>query len=161
VRDAISNVVAIRVGDGYDGETWTSKPRPYPTIGASPTSGANYNNNAGAAEFFISDQLRLDTSREKAVDGHPVFGCNAVAVDHKPCPTITTNSIDTSYKTERRKFSIEELKRICSFPDDFVLTGSYAQQWERLGRAVPPMMSFAIAESVKSILAKVDKRGAV
>ena len=31
-----------------------------------------------------------------------------------------------------------ELRRICSFPDDFVLEGSYQQQWERCGRAVPP-----------------------
>ena len=28
--------------------------------------------------------------------------------------------------TERRKFSIAELKRICAFPDDFILTGTYA-----------------------------------
>lgn len=50
---------------------------------------------------------------------------------------------------ERRKFSIAELKRICSFPDDFVLAGSYTQQWERLGRAVPPLMMKAIAETIR------------
>lgn len=50
---------------------------------------------------------------------------------------------------ERRKFSIAELKRICGFPDDYVLTGSYAQQWERCGRAVPPVMMAAIAATVR------------
>lgn len=50
---------------------------------------------------------------------------------------------------ERRKFSIAELKRICAFPDDFILIGSYAQQWERLGRAVPPLMMRAVAECVR------------
>ena len=50
---------------------------------------------------------------------------------------------------ERRKFTIAELKRICSFPDDFVLTGTYAQQWERLGRAVPPLMMRAIAQKIR------------
>lgn len=49
----------------------------------------------------------------------------------------------------RRKFTIDELKRICSFPDDFILTGTYAQQWERLGRAVPPVMMSYIARTVK------------
>lgn len=59
-----------------------------------------------------------------------------------------------SGETIRRKFTIQELKRICSFPDDFILTGSYAQQWERLGRAVPPMMMKAIAETVRDQILK-------
>ena len=42
-----------------------------------------------------------------------------------------------------------ELKRICAFPDDFQLTGTYAQQWERLGRAVPPLMMKAIAQTIR------------
>lgn len=48
-----------------------------------------------------------------------------------------------------RKFTIAELKRICAFPDDFILTGSYAQQWERLGNSVPPVMMAAIASTVR------------
>jgi DNA (cytosine-5)-methyltransferase 1 len=51
--------------------------------------------------------------------------------------------------TERRKFTIAELRRICAFPDDFILTGTYAQQWERLGNSVPPLMMKAIAETVR------------
>lgn len=46
--------------------------------------------------------------------------------------------------------TIAELKRICAFPDDFQLTGSYAQQWERLGRAVPPVMMMHIAKTVQT-----------
>ncbi len=58
--------------------------------------------------------------------------------------------------TERRKFSIAELKRICAFPDDFILTGTYAQQWERLGRAVPPVMMSHIASTIRDqILCKI------
>ncbi len=72
----------------------------------------------------------------------------------KPCPTIiqsgghlSTASVVHPY--EKRKFTIRELRRICSFPDDFILTGTYAQQWERMGRAVPPLMMRAIAETVR------------
>ena len=58
---------------------------------------------------------------------------------------------------EKRKFTIAEVKRICAFPDDFILTGSYAQQWERLGNSVPPLMMKAIAEVVRDqILSKVS-----
>lgn len=48
------------------------------------------------------------------------------------------------HPTEKRYFSIAELKRICAFPDDFQLTGTYAQHWERLGRAVPPVMMYHV-----------------
>lgn len=57
-----------------------------------------------------------------------------------------------THPIECRKFSIAELKRICAFPDDFQLTGTYAQQWERLGRAVPPVMMAAVARSVQGVL---------
>jgi DNA (cytosine-5)-methyltransferase 1 len=58
--------------------------------------------------------------------------------------------------TEKRKFTIAELKRICAFPDDFILKGTYAQRWERLGRAVPPVMMKAVAETIRDqILARI------
>ena len=57
---------------------------------------------------------------------------------------------------ERRKFTIDELKRICAFPDDFILLGTYAQQWERLGNSVPPLMMKAIASTIRDeILARI------
>lgn len=57
-----------------------------------------------------------------------------------------------------RKFTIPELKRICSFPDDFILTGSYKKQWERLGRAVPPIMMYHISKTIqKEVLDKCQK----
>ena len=53
------------------------------------------------------------------------------------------------HPTEKRKFSVGELKRLSSFPDDFVLSGSYEQQCERIGRAVPPLMAAAIAAAIR------------
>ncbi len=50
-----------------------------------------------------------------------------------------------------------ELRRICAFPDDFVLVGSYAQQRERLGNAVPPVIMMHIAAVVRDgVLARVS-----
>lgn len=66
---------------------------------------------------------------------------------------------DFSAKAEKRKFTIAELKRICSFPDDFVLLGSYAQQWERLGNSVPPVMMCHIAKAIAhDILSNIGKK---
>jgi DNA (cytosine-5)-methyltransferase 1 len=71
-----------------------------------------------------------------------------------PCPTICASHghpgiASVTHPTEKRKLAIAELKRICAFPDDFVLTGTYGQQWERLGRAVPPVMMAAIARTIR------------
>lgn len=76
-----------------------------------------------------------------------------------PCGCITASGGNTStasvvHPTEKRKFTIAELRRICAFPDDFVLTGTYAQQWERLGRAVPPVMMRHIAATVRDEILK-------
>ena len=84
----------------------------------------------------------------------------------EPSPTVTASGGQPSiasvvHPTEKRKFSIAELRRICGFPDDFVLTGTYPQQWERLGRAVPPVMMAAIAGTIRDeILAKLPVRQA-
>lgn len=79
----------------------------------------------------------------------------------QPCSTICQNNGNESasgncHPLYDRKFTIEELKRITSIPDDFILTGTFQQQWERLGRMVPPLMMKAISEHVyKEILCKI------
>lgn len=72
----------------------------------------------------------------------------------EPCPTICASHghpgvASVTHPTEKRKLTIAELKRICAFPDDFILTGSYSQQWERLGRAVPPILMFHVARTIR------------
>jgi DNA (cytosine-5)-methyltransferase 1 len=58
----------------------------------------------------------------------------------------------------KRKFSIAELKRLSSFPADFILTGITDKQAERIGRAVPPFVMRAIARTlVKNVLEVADR----
>ena len=79
---------------------------------------------------------------------------------YKPCSTVCqTNGVKgrsgNCHPLEDRKFTVAELKRITSVPDDFILTGDYEQQFERLARMVPPLMMKAIADNVfKEILCK-------
>lgn len=72
---------------------------------------------------------------------------------YQPCSTICQmngTASGNSHPLEDRKFTISELKRITSIPDDFILTGNYAQQWERLGRMVPPIMMMNIAKTIQT-----------
>jgi len=80
----------------------------------------------------------------------------------KPCPTITAMGnlagvAGTCHPTEDRKFTIKELKRIMSLPEDFKLTGKLNQRSERVGRMVPPLMMKALAESVYNKVLKPYK----
>ena len=80
---------------------------------------------------------------------------------YAPCSTICQmngqkGSAGNCHPTEDRKFTIAELKRITSLPDDFILTGNYSQQWERAGRMVPPVMMKHIAATIQTeILDKI------
>ena len=57
----------------------------------------------------------------------------------------------------RRQFTLDEVKAVCSFPPDYVLTGSYREGWTRLGNSVPPLMMRAVAAVVRDeILAKTE-----
>jgi len=50
---------------------------------------------------------------------------------------------------EPRLFSIKELKRLASFPDDFQFVGSFKEQWARIGNAVMPKQMEAVAKVIK------------
>lgn len=111
----------------------------------------------------VAKMMRIDPP--KRIQGSKVmngsyFNLIRESMNH-PCSTICQSGGNVSTSSQlhplyQRKFTILELKRICSFPDDFVLTGSYEKQWERLGRAVPPLMMYHISRTVrKEVLDKL------
>ena len=80
---------------------------------------------------------------------------------NKPAPTITALSgnvgaASVTHPTQKRKFTLYELRRLSTFPEDFILTGTYQQRCERIGRSVPPFMTRAIGETIRdNILARL------
>lgn len=60
---------------------------------------------------------------------------------------------------KNRHFTIQELKRIQSFPDDYEIIGSYSQVVEQIGNSVPPKLAYCLAVSVKEqLLAKKSEK---
>ena len=107
---------------------------------------------------------RIPKNPKKAIQGSSIMNgsyFNLVRESmYQPCSTIcqmngNASAAGNCHPLEDRKFTIAELKRITSIPDDFILTGTYEDQWERLGRMVPPVMMKNISEHVyKEILCR-------
>tara|TARA_R110000772_G_scaffold233274_1_gene344850 strand:+ start:1058 stop:2140 length:1083 start_codon:yes stop_codon:yes gene_type:complete len=79
---------------------------------------------------------------------------------HKPVGTITATAgvvgaASVSHPLEKRKFDLKELRAFQSFPKDFILTGSYQQRAERIGRSVPPLMAKAIGDIIREEILEV------
>ena len=70
----------------------------------------------------------------------------------EPCPTVTTSPAQKAtmlcHPTRLRTLSIPEYKRIQQFPDDWVLTGSPADQYRQIGNAVPIGLAKAIGDAI-------------
>lgn len=78
------------------------------------------------------------------------------ASESQPVQTIVQGSQTIHHWKSPRTLTIAELKRVGGFPDDFILEGTFIQQWERIARAVPPVMMMHIAASVRdNILRKI------
>lgn len=60
-----------------------------------------------------------------------------------------------------RYLSIDEAKRIGSFPDSFQFTGKSGEQWARIGNSVPPNLMRAIAEHIKANILEKDRECAI
>ena len=75
----------------------------------------------------------------------------------EPYYTIKQHHTRPYHPQVDRLMSIDEAKRIQTFPDDFILPHSPTQNWERIGRAVPPNLMKAIAECIRdNILDKMN-----
>jgi len=161
VKDALPWIVTIGSSNGFGSSKQVASTYPYHTVGTSPQSGNSLARFIEAETDISKYAIGREWDKLKPGDKSDKY-INLVKPGlDSPSPCITqTGGIRSAagvvHPMEKRKFSIQELKRICAFPEDFILTGTYSQQWERLGRAVPPVMMAKIAEVIREgILEKI------
>ena len=77
-------------------------------------------------------------------------------------PSLTLTCSPAQKQTERchpeetRPFTVREYARIQSFPDDWVFSGSMAQQYKQIGNAVPVQLAKAIGLSIIDLLNRAE-----
>lgn len=162
VREALPWIQQLRIADD-----WQASDRPAGTVVQS--DGARTNTTAYLSSYLVEAEADISNyaiGREwerMGEGGQSRYMQLKRSRRDRPVNTVTAagggpGAASVTHPTEKRKFTIAELRRICAFPDDFILTGDYAQQWERLGRAVPPVMMYHIAATVRDeILRGLDR----
>lgn len=79
----------------------------------------------------------------------------------EPCKTITAHmKYDCNmyiHPTQARGLTVREAARIQSFPDDYIVTGTFQKLYEQVGNSVPPLMSNLIAQTVKENILKISE----
>ena len=66
--------------------------------------------------------------------------------------TIDTGHMNYFHPKYNRVPTVRESARIQSFPDDFIFTGAQGSQFRQVGNAVPPLLSYEIAKTLKKYL---------
>lgn len=80
---------------------------------------------------------------------------NRILAWDKPAPTITGRgsrsggAVIHPHPNLKRRLSVRECARVQSFPDDFIFCGSNGACFAQIGNAVPPLMSFFIANEFR------------
>lgn len=86
---------------------------------------------------------------------------------HKPARTLTCRNIAAPTGDmqrvkltdgRRRRISVREAARLQSFPDWFEFVGTETNQYYQIGNAVPPLLAYQLAESVKKYLETIDEQ---
>lgn len=113
------------------------------------------------AKNFLKKDPKKKIAASKFMDGS-YFNLIRQSM-YEPCSTICQkvgceSASGDLHPLYDRKFTSSELKRLSSFPDDFVLTGNFQKKCERIGRAVPPLMMYHISRTIRmEVLDKCKK----
>lgn len=92
------------------------------------------------------------------------FGTPSHGFNYHRCPsvgpcrtilkTVSYGSVSIYHPFLDRNMSIGEIKRIGSFPDEFVFPGSYRDSVAQIGNSVPPLFMCAIAKHMRNYIDK-------
>lgn len=106
----------------------------------------------------LSEEQQKEVSLFDSFNSSVIMGrCHRLPLDECAWTVIAHIGMDGYeyiHPTECRTISVREAARLQSFTDDFVFVGNMREQYVQIGNAVPPLLSYAIAEQIKKALEK-------
>jgi DNA (cytosine-5)-methyltransferase 1 len=109
----------------------------------------------------IPPGLNYSFYTEKLGHPEPIFGWRSRFYDYlykadsdRPVRTLKAQPGAASgpFHWENRKFTEAELKKLQTFPDDYILEGSYGQVVKQIGNSVPPRIANVLAMAISQEL---------
>ena len=114
------------------------------------------------ASAFLSEKAisGIQNKKERMLKEGKGFGAQFIHLD-KPCFTIPARYWKDGYDalvkyndSEIRRLTIKELKRIQSFPDTYILSGSNKEQIIQIGNAVPCKFAYHLGKHLINLNSK-------
>ncbi|MDG9744030.1 DNA cytosine methyltransferase [Leuconostoc falkenbergense] len=100
-------------------------------------------------------RIRDDMKKYHSPNFYRRFGRNEIAGTITAAATPENSGI--LHPIENRRFSVREIARIQSFPDDYEFVGSISNMYKVIGNAVPPLLGEVIGKSIIDALEHAEK----
>ena len=104
-----------------------------------------------AQEYCIKHHISSVSKAKKELYGKGASFNYRVLFKEDVAPTLVQGT-EHMHGYQMRSISIDEAKRIQTFPEDYKLTGGFQKQWERIGRSVPPRVYEKFGLQIKEAL---------
>lgn len=104
---------------------------------------------ANQSQYFLASKAKKGNGQgdEKSKSGQPSYTIRANA----------KSRVQFHHRLDRR-LTIRECARIQTFPDDFIFPHSATSNVMQIGNAVPPMLGYVVASSIRDFMLQMDNR---
>ena len=102
-------------------------------------------------KYCIENHIKSIAEAKNQLYGRPRSFNYRVMFKEDPAPTLVQGT-EHLHGYQMRSISIDEAKRIQTFPEDYIVTGGFQKQWERIGRSVPPRVYEKFGLQIKKCL---------
>lgn len=155
VADAFKALPAI--GEPGNDQTCSAKitPAKEPILRQSPYAGMLFNGQGRPMDVnkpAPTLPATMGGNRTPIVDQNTLANGDQQWVEQYHASLMSGGSVATSIPSNLRRISVQEAAAIQTFPRDMPWHGSQSSRYRQIGNAVPPKMSFAVAQSVAKAL---------
>ena len=155
VADAFKALPAI--GEPGNDQTCSAKitPAKEPILRQSPYAGMLFNGQGRPMDVnkpAPTLPATMGGNRTPIIDQNTLVNGDQQWVERYHASLMLGGSVAVSIPSNLRRISVQEAAAIQTFPRDMPWQGSQSSRYRQIGNAVPPKMSFAVAQSVAKAL---------